>query len=242
MKKIMSLIVALAMVLCMSASAFAYNSEEQLMNLDAEIALSSEELAEQQQIDEWLRKQSTNIFFPNGRVDRITYRVNITPCQQSKSYYCGPACTKMAYEGITGDSSHDQSWFADKLGTEQSGATYSGDIATFLKNYTGRSYSLANMKLQTEEDFFNNVKQSLKIGCPVVGNVKSIPGRGYSSTSGHFILIYGMEWDSYYGCDTAYYSYVDPHYNSKYYGIYYASNSSMFAAENTNGGNYIRAI
>lgn len=82
----------------------------------------------------------------------------------------------------------------------------------------------------------------MQIGCRVIANVKSIPGRGYTVKKGHFILIYSVTWDSYYGYTTAYYTYIDPHYNSDYYGIYTISNGSMYDAVGTNAGNYVRAV
>lgn len=70
---------------------------------------------------------------------------SVVSCQQQNDDYCGPACTKMAYEALTGDYSHNQDWFANKIGTTGEGS-YSGTIANKLLELTGYNYSLANMK------------------------------------------------------------------------------------------------
>ena len=171
-----------------------------------------------------------------GVTDVISYSAAATLCQQQNSYYCGPACTKMVYEGITNNTSHNQTWFATQLGTTTSG-TSSSQIASTLKSLTGKNYSVANAKNQTKQTFYNNIANSLRQKCAVVVNVKTIPGR-YTSSSGHFMVVKTSQYDTSNG--SIYYSYNDPHYNDSYYGTYRITNENLYSAVNSNAGNYVR--
>ena len=105
---------ALALVLCLSLGVSAMATE--IVNED-DISFTPEEIAEQIAIDSLLRAKASNFMpAPNQRA-RVVFSAPVTSCQQINTYYCGPATTKMVYEGITGDTSHNQQWFASQLGT-----------------------------------------------------------------------------------------------------------------------------
>ena len=114
-------------------------------------------------------------------------------------------------------------------------------IATTLASLTGEDYSVANIKTsnQTEADLYNNIANSLRLGCAVVVNVKTVPGR-YTSSSGHFMVVHGSFIDMAYPDSSVYFTYTDPHYNDNYYGTFTLSGASMYDAIDSNAGNYVR--
>ena len=126
------------------------------------------------------------------------------------------------------------------LGTTSAG-TSSSQIATTLAALTGEDYSVANIKTsnQTEADLYNNIANSLRLGCAVVVNVKTVPGR-YTSSSGHFMVVHGSFIDMAYPDSSVYFTYTDPHYNDNYYGTFTLSGASMYDAIDSNAGNYVR--
>ena len=231
-KKMMGFALALVMCLSLCAPAFATGT----INEDG-IDFTPEEIAEQISIDNRLRAMSDR-FLPNPMLRaRVVWNVQITQHQQINNYFCGPACTQMVYEGITGDLSKTQQWFANQLGTTSSG-TSSSQIATTLSRLTGGNYSVANVFTSDQDvlDVYYNIADSLEQGYPVVANVKTIPGR-YTSGSGHFIAVYCSMIET---VDTLRYLYVDPHYNSQYYGTWSISGADMLSALSSNQGNYVR--
>ncbi len=237
MKKIAFALVLVTLMLSVVAPAYAAEVDTPI-NADPN-TLSSAEVARLREFDSQLREKfSPESYIQRGIADRITYTAPIVEHQQTTSYYCGPACVQMVYEGITGDTSHDQAWFARKLGTTTAGS-YSGDIATVLKAQTGKNYSMTNVHEQDETDFYNNIANSLSCGCAVVVNVKKVPGR-YTSNSGHFMVVHGSVIDTVYGLSSAYFTYTDPHHNNNYYGTFSMSVSNMFSAVSSGGGNYVR--
>ena len=232
MKKLVKFSLSLLMCITLSISAIASN----VVNED-KIDFTPEEIAEQIQIDNRLRAMS-EVFLPKPMLRaRVAFEVSIPQYQQINTYYCGPACVQMVYEGVTKDSSHDQQWFAQQLGTTTAG-TSSDQIATALTRLTGGNYSVANVLSSNQDvlDVYYNIANSLEQGYPVVANIKEIPGR-YSVGSGHFIAVYGSMIET---IDTLLYSYVDPHYNADYYGRWYISGSDMLSALSSNAGNYVR--
>lgn len=242
MKRFIPIALSIIMLFTSLSPCLAYGQSESEFEThvdpDGAYAFTEEDYARQKEIDDMLRAQNDSKCFLDGLSRMIELTTNVTPCKQEKKYYCGPACTKMAFESLTGNYSHNQDWFADRLGTTDEG-TYSGDIADFLRGKTGRNYMLVNMKRQTEEDFFNNISHSLDSGCPVIVNVHDI--RGYH-TDGHFLIIYGVKWDRAAGYKSAQYYYVDPHYSSDKFGSYRISNHDMYQAVNSGFGNYVRAL
>ena len=115
------------------------------------------------------------------------------------------------------------------------------DKDEFLKDLTGKNYSVTNVlkSNQDQTDLYNNISNSLKKGFAVVVNVKEVPGR-YTSTSGHFMVVYQSFIDLAYGIGTVYYTYNDPHYNDDYYGTYPISSYDLLKAISSNSGNYVR--
>lgn len=238
MKKIMTAILCIAFVFSLTVSASAAYTKSAI-NVDI-VNFTDEEIARQKQIDAKLQMEFESRNISRGAVDRITLTAPIVSHQQENTYYCGPASTQMVYEGITGDTTHEQSWFANKLGTTSKG-TSSYQIATVLSDLTDKNYSVTNVKTagQSEMDLYNNIACSLRLKCAVVANIAELPGK--YTTSGHFIVIHGSFIDAEYGESTIYYTYTDPHYKSEYYGTFQLSGSSMYKAINSNAGNYIRA-
>lgn len=237
LKKLFAFTLTLCTMIACVPFAFAFsNAGSSNINAD-NITFTAEEIQAQKEIDQRLNAAAAQEMATRGIADVISYSAPATLCQQQNSYYCGPASTKMVYEGITGDKSHNQAWFATKLGTTTSG-TSSSQIASTLKSLTGKNYSVANAKSQTQQTFYNNIANSLKQKCAIVVNVKTIPGR-YTSGSGHFMVVKTSQYDTSNG--SIYYSYNDPHYNSNYYGTYRITNANLYSAVNSNAGNYVRA-
>lgn len=175
----------ICLTLCVPAFAIGTINEDN-------IEFTPEEIAEQIRIDNQLRAIS-DIFFPNPMLRmRSGFNAPVTQRQQINSYYCGPACTQMIYEGVTGDLSKSQTWFANQLGTTTDG-TSSYQIANTLSDLTGGNYSVANVYTSNQEvlDVYRNIANSLRQGYAVVANIKQIPGR-YTVSGGHFITIHGI--------------------------------------------------
>lgn len=225
--------IALALIMCLSLCVPAFATDA----IDADnITFTPEEIAEQIRIDNRLRAMS-DIFLPNPLLRaRVAYEVSVPQHQQITTYFCGPACTQMVYEGITGDLSKNQNWFASQLGTTSNG-TSSSQIANTLSQLTDANYTVANVYTSNQGvlDVYYNIANSLMQDYPVVANVGNIPNRYY--TNGHFIVIYGSMIET---VDTLLYSYVDPHYNDNYYGRWYISGYDMLTALQNNHGNYVR--
>ena len=238
MKKLTALCLTFVLAFALSVPAFATSSDT-VVNADI-INFTPEEIAEQKAIDARLREEFSSAPETRGVVDRVIYNAPIVSHQQINTYYCGPASTQMVYEGITGDTSHNQQWFANQLGTTSAG-TSSSQIATTLASLSGEDYSVANIKTsnQTEADLYNNIANSLRLGCAVVVNVKTVPGR-YTSSSGHFMVVHGSFIDMAYPDSSVYFTYTDPHYNDNYYGTFTLSGASMYDAIDSNAGNYVR--
>ena len=237
MKKFTSIALAATMALSLTIPAMAAEKNLTVSGIDNDnTAPTLAEIVTQIRIDRELRSEAAT----RSIADRITYTAPTTERQQKNKYYCGPACTQMVYEGITGDTSHDQDWFAKKLGTTTAGSS-SANIASTLKSLTGKNYSVATISASNQDqmDLYNNISKSLSKGCAVVAGVADIPDRGYS-TDGHFIVIHGSFIDMAYGASTVYYTYTDPHYNDKYYGVYTISGSGMYTALTNNMGKYSR--
>ena len=153
MKKLTALCLTFVLAFALSVPAFATSSDT-VVNADI-INFTPEEIAEQKAIDARLREEFSSAPETRGVVDRVIYNAPIVSHQQINTYYCGPASTQMVYEGITGDTSHNQQWFANQLGTTSAG-TSSSQIATTLASLTGEDYSVANIKTsnQTEADLY----------------------------------------------------------------------------------------
>ena len=201
------------------------------------IEFTPEEIAEQISIDNRLLEMS-DILIPNPMLRmRAEFEAPVTQRQQINDHYCGPACTQMVYEGITGDESKSQTWFAGKLETTDAG-TSSLQIANTLRELTGANYSVANVYSSNQDvlTVYRNIANSLRQGYAVVANVKQIPGR-YTTGSGHFITVYRsiIETEA-----SLRYSYIDPHYNNNYYGSFGISGIDMQEALLSNAGNYVR--
>ena len=258
MKRVLVLAMSLAIAFSVAPTAYAtdmdFTQQETVIQTSASyeiinednIVFTPEEIAAQIEIDNRLRAEAASVTSRNagqiilrGIADRVIYNAPVTQCQQSNEYYCGPASTKMVYEGLSGNLSHNQSWFATQLGTTTAG-TSSSQIATTLKRLTGRNYSVANVSYQSTTDFYNNISNSLRQRCAVVVNVGRIPGR-YTSGSGHFMVVHGSFIDTAQGVSSsAYYTYTDPHHNNKYYGIFTITNYDLYSAVASNSGNYVR--
>lgn len=243
MRRVYGIILVIAFSLFLTSEAFASSKNnagaEKIINQDQAI-FTTEEINKQLEIDMRLRASASE-GAARGIVDREIYTAPIVAHKQINTYYCGPASTQMICEGLMGAiAGRDQEWFANQLGTTSQG-TSSSQIANTLRTLTGENYSVANVFTtnQTEADFYNNVSNSLKQGCAVVVNVKTIPGR-YTSSSGHFMVIHGSFNDPVYGVSWANYTYTDPHYNNAYYGTFTISGSNMFSAVSSNLGNYVR--
>ncbi len=132
----------------------------------------------------------------------------------------------MVYEGVTGDYSKSQDWFGTQLGTTTAESS-SANIATVLKNYTGKNYSRTAVSGMSLTTMYNNIWFSLSNKCAIVASVSNIPGLGYT-TAGHFIVITSSErWVT---TGTIQYGYNDPHYNNAYFGQYWAGQSDMKTA------------
>ena len=252
MKRFLSVLITLSLLSTMTAVSFAAETNPSNHSINSinfncinsdNITFTQEEIAEQIAINNRLREEAIQMdtqISTNGIADRVIYTAPVTQHQQINNYYCGPASTQMVYEGITGDTSHDQEWFADELGTSKAG-TSSDQIAATLKDLTGKNYSVTNVlkSNQDQTDLYNNISNSLKKGFAVVVNVKEVPGR-YTSTSGHFMVVYQSFIDLAYGIGTVYYTYNDPHYNDDYYGTYPISSYDLLKAISSNSGNYVR--
>lgn len=231
MKKLTQLALVLAMCLSLCVPAFATGT----INEDS-IVFTPEEIEEQISIDNQLRARASE-FLPNPLLRaRVEWNAPVTLRQQINTYYCGPASTQMVYEGITGDLTKNQQWFASQLGTTSAG-TSSTQIANTLSQLTDGDYSVANVYTSNQDvlDVYYNIANSLQQGYAVVANIEQIPGR-YNS-GGHFIVVYGSMIET---VESLRYLYNDPHYNNNYYGSWSISGSDMLTALRSNEGNYVR--
>lgn len=229
------------MIAAVTPAAFALEDTENNINADY-YEFTAEEIAAQRfrdaQLDEEAAIEAADRV-ARGVTDVISYSAPVTLVKQENDYYCGPASVKMIYEGITGDRSHNQLWFANKIGTTSAGSS-SGQLKSALNSLLSKNYSVVNASNQSQTTFYNNISNSLKKKCPVIVNIKTIPDRYTVASKGHFIVVYASQYNTLTGAIS--YLYNDPNNNKKgYFGQYSISNSNLYSAANSAAGNYICA-
>jgi hypothetical protein len=205
-----------------------------------EIPLTEDELAEIENDNEII----SAYYAAKQRLRGTTTKVlSVTPVQQINTYYCGPASALMVANFLnlktTSNTAYTQSTIAQRIGTTSAGSS-SSDITTGLNNIL--SENSMSMRYQrttlSSAPIDTSIVYSIDHNVPLIVSVKNMPD--YTSSSGHFIVVYGYSQNVSLNVVTTVIYYIDPHYNSSYYGQKTMALSQMNTACSSNGEYYIR--
>ena len=258
MKKLVSIIMSIAIILCMSAIAFAQTSNDDVLSPSdiRQINLNDENCIDyfgddliafnefiNDRIDDYYR------FYDNSNsnlpmyLDTNVAGVYTTLIQQPESNFCGPTSAYMAIQGWNGVNSIPGNNYYSKITSLASsmgivangGGANAGAVRDALNLYTSTyQYNWYSGGSLTQSMFNVYVFNSLAyLRAPVLlVRTNFLPYYGTHST-GHYVTVTEFDYD----LDDEVCIY-DPHNNDAYYGVHQVSKESAYKAIHDNVSTY----
>lgn len=238
MKKLLAIMVAVALLATLAVPAFAKLDVTAEQQRQVPSYNSTEEQAQRQETNQ----EVENYIINKSKLRSGGKKVLATPLyMQETDYYCGPACAQMILKHVTG-TKYSQSKLADSnhLHTDADGETLVYRVTETLNKYiTSSKYSHV---LIYDSIFGNDLVYSIDKNRPIACQVyaSSLPGYG-SNWGGHWIVATGYEWNMQGSSSYSTIYYNDPNYDSRYYGKHSCDVSEVENAMDDLNGYYVRA-
>lgn len=232
MKKIMSMLVVLAVISSCITTAFAAENVSSFDAPDLNYCVRREHVSA---LASAANAHAKGIHLMSGG----SRTLSVPLVMQSTTYYCGPASVNMtlSYFGV----STTQSQLANEMGTTSGSGTLVYQVKNCLNSHLGSgTYEYVST---SELSFGNGLLSSIDAGKPIICSVKTgtLPIYStYGHNTRHYIVATGYFWaqgGSGGATDVVYYN--DPNYDQKYYGQHSCYITDMNTAISNNAGYYI---
>lgn len=238
MKKIISLVISLAIFSTLGISVFATESATPSGDLGRE-EIDAMYYSEEYQafLQEWYEQEAKNPMLLSGGNKKL----NVTNYKQTNDCGCGPACIYQIGKYLGLANMESLSSLTNRMTDNNQHGT---DLDTQLKPYLNdristNKYVVFNV---SKDSFFSLMVNSIDKNRPVICHVKpdKLPNNPYAG-DGHYVVAVGYDW---YAQGSAGYSkvtYNDPHMNNSVYGTYTCDATVMTEAIRARYGYFLAA-
>ena len=186
MKKIISAVLVLSLMMAFSVSALAaaYVNGDLSYDEGGKVYVPTPE-------DEAIRAAILNspaLFSPI-----FVKTLNVTAFLQDNGHYCGPATVKQTLHYINGNSS-SQSTYATALGTTTAGTDMT--VIPCVLNNNQSSHDYVYSSFSNISTWITYLRSALSANVPAIADINTIGSVWPYETTGHFVNLSGLNYDS----------------------------------------------